>query len=121
MAARKEKVEVVTEEIANAVPLTLPELNARKRILVKDYTDQEKLPITLAPMYAAYFGNVMTVSINGISIRVRVDGTTQRVPKAFANEIDRRRMSVDAQIRRQTRMSEVSKNVEQSPGDLQLF
>jgi hypothetical protein len=100
---------------------TLTELDERKRMLVKAYTEQPKVPVILAPMYAVYFGNVMTVTINGISIRFRVDGSTQKVPETYADEIARRRMAVDTQLRRQQRMSNVQNNKEQNPGELALY
>lgn len=100
---------------------TLGDLEVRKKTLTQIYTKEDKVPITLAPMYAVYFGNVMTVTVNGISIRVRVDGSTQKVPATFADEIDRRRLAVDLQLRRQHRMSNISANAESSPGELPLF
>lgn len=119
--ARTKKVDASGAEIEEVIPMTLGDLEVRKKALVSEYTKQERVPITLAPMYAVYFGNVMTVALNGISIRVKVDGSTQRVPRSYANEIDRRRMAIDQQLRRQHRMSNISKNAEQNPGDLPLY
>lgn len=110
-----------TEDTAGRGTLSLDQLESRKRKLIGQYIAEERLPIVLAPMYAAYFGNVMTVALNGISIKVRVDGSSQKVPKSFADEIDYRRMQIDQQLRRQQRMSNISANIERNPGELPLY
>jgi hypothetical protein len=63
----------------------------------------------------------MTVSINGISIFFKVDGSTQKVPKTFADEIASRRLAVDAILNKQHRMADIPNNNEKSPGELALF
>jgi hypothetical protein len=93
----------------------------RRKALVDAYTKEERVPIYLAPMYAPYFGNVMTVAINGVHIRVAVNGQTQKVPKSFADEITSRRMKVDEMLRKMKRMSNITANKESSPGELKLF
>jgi hypothetical protein len=93
----------------------------RRKELIKKYRDEEKVPMSLSPMYRPYVGNVMRVMINGISIFFKVDGTTQKVPKTFADEIVSRRKKIDAYVTKTQRMSDVSNNYETSPGDLKLF
>jgi len=123
MAAKVTQADVPATQDVAQVPgtLSLDQLESRKKTLIKQYIDEERVPIVLAPMYAAYFGNVMTVAINGISIKVRVDGSSQKVPKTFADAIDFRRMHIDQQLRRQQRMSNVSANMEHNPGELPLY
>lgn len=104
---------------ANMNPVVEGQL--RKKRLAEHYKNEEKVPIMLSPMYRPYFGNVMRVMINGISIFFPVDGTTHQVPKTFADEIASRRMKVDALIVKQNRMSDITKNAEGSPGELKLF
>lgn len=101
--------------------MTVPDAEARRRTLLSYYAEEEKVPMYLTPMYRPYFGNVMTVTINGISIRFRVDGSTQMIPRTFADEIDSRRIAIDATIAKQTKMSAVQSNIENSPGELTLF
>ena len=93
----------------------------RKKELTKEYTSEEKVPMYLSPMYRPYFGNVMRVSINGISIYFKVDGSTQLVPKTFADEIASRRMYVDAIVNKQRRMADIPNNAEKGVGELKLF
>ena len=94
--------------------------SARKR-LVQYFRAQQKVPMYLSPMYQPYFGRVMQVMINGISIFFKVDGTTQMVPQAFADEITARRIAIDATIDKTNRMSDINANHESAPGELKLF
>lgn len=92
-----------------------------RKALYKRYKDEEKVPMYLSPMYRPHFGKVMAVSINGIKIYFKVDGSTQMVPKSFADEIANRRLQMDAILTKQSRMADVQTNVESSPGELKLF
>ena len=92
---------------------------ARKR-LIQTYKSEPLVSVVLAPQYAVHFGNIMRVSINGISIQVKVDGSTQKVPKTFASEIHRRRRAIDAQLMKMKRLSNIPKNGERSPGELTI-
>lgn len=93
----------------------------RKKELHKIYKEEEKTPMYLSPMYRPYFGNVMRVMINGISIFFKVDGSSQMIPKTFADEVVRRRLAVDAIMTKQNRMARIPENNESSPGELNLF
>lgn len=119
-----EQTEVKKDSMANVAQeasMQLVKAEARRKALLKEYTSEEKVPMYLSPMYAAHFGRVMQVMINGISIFFKVDGSTQMVPKSFADEITARRMAVDAILTKQSRMSDISSNAESSPGELALF
>lgn len=98
-------------------------LNAqnRRKQLHKIYMHQEKVPMYMSPMYRPYTGNVMRVMINGISIFFKVDGSTQLIPKTFADEVVRRRKAIDRQLSRLNKMSNVPQNNESAPGELNLF
>lgn len=98
----------------------LQEADKRRAKLTEHYRGQETVPMYLSPMYRPYFGNVMRVMINGISIYFKVDGSTQMVPQTFADEITARRLAVDATIMKQKKMDDVSGNHEIAPGDLKL-
>ena len=94
----------------------------RKKELADMYRKEKKVPTMLSPMYRPYFGNVMRVMINGISIFFKVDGTTQNIPQTFADEIASRRKKVDAYIVKQNRMANVADNYDgNTPGELKLF
>lgn len=93
----------------------------RKKELHILYKNEEKVPMYLSPMYRPYFGNVMRVMINGISIFFKVDGSTQLIPKTFADEIVTRRLAIDKILTRQSRMANIPQNNENSPGELNLF
>lgn len=138
MANKKNEEEFTQEEINQANIPTIDTLSEadkallrankqliqateRKKKLLLTYRKQEKVKISIPPMYAPYFGNVMTVTINGISVRVKVDGSKQEVPQSFANEIERRRMAIDNQVNRQKKMAQIQENVEIAPGENKLF
>lgn len=94
---------------------------ARKKELLRVYKQEKKVMTYLSPMYRPYFGNVMIVTINGISIRFPVDGSKHEIPVTFADEIERRRKYIDSIIKRQKKMADISTNFERTAGELELF
>jgi hypothetical protein len=100
---------------------SLASAEARRRELIKDYRSEKLVPMYLSPLYRPYFGNVMRVMINGISIWFKVDGSTQKIPQTFADEIVARRLNVDKILMRKGKMANISANVESSPGEITLF
>lgn len=102
-----------TNELQNA--------QRRKKELHAIYMKEDKVPMYLSPQYRGHFGNVMPVTINGISIFFKVDGSTQYIPQTFADEITRRRLCIDNMLTRQNKMSSISENYETSAGDIKLF
>jgi len=109
------------QDLMKAANVELAKAQKHKQELHALYKKEKKVPMYLSPMYAAHFGKVMRVMINGISIFFKVDGKTQNVPKTFADEIDRRRIAVDTMLSKQTRLSEVKNNAERTPGELNLI
>jgi len=126
-ATKKEPPVVETQaqegntEVIRRSNMELMNAELRRKQLLGKYRIQEKVPMYLSPMYRPYFGNVMRVMINGISIFFKVDGTVQLVPKDFADEITARRMAVDAILTKQNRMANIPSNFESAPGELTLF
>lgn len=110
-----------TAEVMKEASKQLLQAQGFKEELRKQYTAEEKVPIYLSPMYRPYFGQVMRVMINGVSIYFKVDGSTQLVPETFADEITRRRMAIDSMLTKQNRMSDIQSNQETAPGELTLF
>ena len=99
----------------------LQALQDSKKVLREKYNAEPKVPMYLSPMYRAYFGNSMRVSVNGVYIYLKVDGGTYMVPQTFADEITRRRMSIDNMLTKQNRMADIQNNHENAPGALKLF
>lgn len=89
--------------------------------LANRYRNEEKVTVSISPLYRPYFGNVMQVSINGISIYMPIDNTPHKIPKTFADEIYSRVNAVDAIMKKQDRMANISANVETTPGELTLM
>lgn len=93
---------------------------ARKR-LVEVYKGEEKVDYSISPLYKNHLGNVVTRSINGISIAVPVDGSRHKIPRSFADDLDRVIISIDASIKKASKMASVNENVERYPGELPMF
>lgn len=108
-------------DVFRQATIDLQNAQKRKKQLHATYMKEETVPIYLSPQYRNEFGNVMPITINGISIFFKVDGSTQRVPRTFADEITRRRLCVDNKLNRQHRMSQVTDNYETSAGEIKLF
>lgn len=88
--------------------------------LANKYRSEEKVPMQVSPLYRPYFGNVMKVCINGISIYMPIDNTTHYIPKTFADEIHSRVKAIDAIMKKQDKMANISGNLETTPGELPL-
>lgn len=89
--------------------------------LANRYRNEEKVSMSVSPLYRPYFGNVMKVSINGISIYMPIDNTPHKIPKTFADEIYSRINAVDAIMKKQDRMANIAANLETAPGELTLM
>lgn len=96
-------------------------LDLAQKNLVNVYKSEDKVPVRVAPAYAKYFGKVMRVAINGISVAVRCDGNTVHLPKSFATEVLRRMAEMDKYDLRRQKMAKVERNFETSPGQLNFF
>ena len=100
------------------------EVEKGRRTLATEFRNEEKVPIKIPPLYKPYFGRVMTISINGISCAIPVDGQVYQVPKSFAEEANVRMFKQDELLQKQEALSEASKNrnnFENYPGELALF
>lgn len=110
-----------TDEIVKEANEQLHQAELQKKKVIEEYKGEQKVPMYLSPMYQAHFGNVMQVSINGVAIFFKVDGSTQMIPQTFADEITSRRIQIDNILTKQSRMANIPQNFESSPGELNLF
>lgn len=94
---------------------------ARRKEILKAYREEEKVTVHISPMYRPHFGNVMTMTVNGFTIGVPVDGTAHKVPKTFAEHINARIAKVDNIIKKTDNMADISRNFEHNPGELEMF
>ena len=95
--------------------------DARRKELGRTSAAEEKVSVMIAPMYAAHFGRVMHVSVNGISVSVPCDGKPYNVPKTFAAVVQGRLRAVNEQQAKAKRFSDISRNYERAPGELALY
>ena len=100
---------------------TLLQKDHARKALAEVYRREPKKSVMVAPMYAAYFGKVMHVMINGISIAVPCDGRPYDIPQTFAGEVFRRINAINDQQSKAKRYSDVNSNIEGAPGELALF
>ena len=96
-------------------------LDQRQKSLAQVYKAEPLVPVRVAPSYAKYFGRVMRVSLNGISVAVRCDGSTVSIPQSFATEVFRRMSEMDKHEMRAQKMANASANFENSPGQINFF
>ena len=94
-----------TAQTMNGLARDVNAAQRRKHELAQQYKAMEQVKVTISPFYAPYFGNVMPIVINGISVHVPCDGKVHSIPKVYADEVQRRVKKVDAQITRQNIMS----------------
>ena len=125
--APKKKQAAVDKEtpVAQAVTNTphdeakaMLELEQKQRNLLERYKLQPKINVRVAPSYAKYFGKMMRVSINGISVTIPCNGQSVALPKTFATEVERRMAAMDSYENKQQRMANIQNNFESSPGQL---
>lgn len=109
------------KEKVDSIRMQFKEAQEKRKAVYKKYSSEERVPVHLAPMYRAYFGRVMPVGINGFVIYFKVDGSTQKVPKSFADEINAKRKHIDAILNKQSRMSNFRENFENTAGELKMF
>lgn len=97
------------------------ELDRRQKNLVNVYKNEPQIAVTVAPSYAKYFGRIMRVALNGVSVAVPCNGSSVKVPESFAAEIHARMQKINEQELRAQKMSSVSSNLETSPGSINFF
>lgn len=100
---------------------TVQQAEADRRLFAQSLKEQDVVPVTISPLYKPYFGKVMTVTINGVSVTVPVDGKTYDIPVTFASEVNRRKFRQDRMFEKKRGMSNISNNFETTPGELTLF
>ena len=124
LSAASEEITKAPKDVQKAVTKSNRAVaEAQKMVLenAQQLKAEKKRPVTLAPMYQAYFGETMTVTLNGLSIYVPVNGRTYQVPKSYAQIIQERRRRVDEHILRAQRLSNVQSNFERTAGELVLI
>ena len=109
------------EVIATRQNRSLLQKDTARKKLAHVYNKQKKVSVMVAPMYAAYFGKVMHVMINGISIAVPCDGSPYNIPETFAEEVHRRLRAVNDAELKSKRFADIASNVEKAPGELALY
>jgi hypothetical protein len=109
------------EVVAHRQNRSLLVKDAARKKLAHIYEKEPKRSVMIAPMYAPYFGKVMHIMINGISIAVPCDGQPYNIPKTFAEEVYRRLRAVNEAELKSKRFANVSANVEKAPGELALY
>lgn len=115
------EVRVNSEKESSKNENSTRDLDLAQRKLIHVYKKENLVPVRVAPSYAKHLGRVMRVSINGVSVAIRCDGNTVKLPESFAAEVLRRMSEIDKIELRQNKMANVTRNFESSPGQLNFF
>ena len=99
-----------TKEVNATLEVAVKKAQSRKRELVQKYKNGEQVEVSGSPFYKPYFGNVMSIMLNGIFISVPLDGRPHKIPKEFADEFNTRIKRIDAQ---NDRMGTLACNLEE--------
>ena len=104
-------------------PVKLERSNAKSETqrLAKRYQSEDKVEVSISPLYANELGNVHTIALHGISIYVPVDGRNYKIPYSYALELKGRIAAIDEKSKRMRKMANVAKNSERTAGELKLF
>lgn len=115
MAGKKKAAAPMNEKIA--------ERNAelRRRSLAQIYNSEEKVAVSIPPLYKPYFGESMSVSVNGFLVVIPCDGRPHEIPKTHADEALARIRKTDNILMKKDAMRDISSNFETSPGAIQFF
>lgn len=114
-------IKEVRPNTEKSIEVKTRELDLAQKNLVNVYKKEKLISVRVAPSYAKYFGRVMRVAINGISVAVRCDGKDIQLPESFAAEVLRRMSEMDKYELRLNKMANVQSNLESSPGQLNFF
>lgn len=120
--AKKKENEVISEAgIHKESDMAVAKSERERKALAKAFKAQKKKVVQISPLYRPYFGRVMTVTLNGISVAVPCDGKSYEIPESFAEEVRVRIYKQDRLIQKKNRLGDVQRNFESSPGELNLF
>ncbi len=128
--ANKKRIEdtTVSEETVVSEPKkveknigTVQSAEMRRRLLAKRYSQEEKISVSIAPMYRDYLGNVARISVNGIMVTVPCDGRSYKIPKTHAEALFDSIQRINDRLTRKDRMKNIVNNVERAPGDIKFF
>lgn len=109
------------ERATHRVNSDITKKDIKRRRLADEYANETRVTVMIAPMYAAYFGRHMHVSLNGISIAVPCNGRPYMIPESYAAEVQARLRRVNDQQAKQKAFADVGNNRESSPGELPLY
>lgn len=123
------KSEEVIEETVDTAEAAVSEKKTKsvqsaemvRRELVKAYKAEDKMTVNISPMYRPYFGNTMSVSVNGITVFIPCDGKSYEINRTHAIEAMSRVRKVDDMLTRKQQMTDIANNVESSPGDIKFY
>lgn len=121
MARIKDAANASLAELAAENNAELNRLQNQQSSLSARYKAEERIEITISPMYAPHFGNVMPIILNGIAVYVPCNGQPYAIPYSFAMEARQRIAQVDEQLRRNKKLSDVASNAERFAGELDLM
>lgn len=116
--ANTKKIEASIEAESNK---NVASAERERKLLAQCFKKQEPISVSIPPLYKPYFGKIMTVTIQGVSIAIPVDGRSYKIPESFAEEVKIRISNQNELFEKHNSMSDITGNFESSAGELQLF
>lgn len=106
-----------TSELNRTLDNKVKVLEQKRKDVVALYKAEKKVAVQGSPMYRPYFGNTMSIVINGVAIYVPMDGQRYEIPETFAAVFLDRISRIDEQLNMRKRMAAISENVESYAGE----
>ena len=120
MASKKDDFTLEETSLKVKVEKQTKLIEQKRRALLEQYKKEDKVAVTVSPMYAPYLGRVVRCSVNSIMVEVPADGRSYKINKTHASHIISRIKKIDEMLARQSRAGEVYKNFENTPGELHI-
>ena len=70
MANKKETEVITSAQATRESDLAVKDAERERKALARQFKKQDTVPVQVSPLYQPYFGKVMTVTINGVSIAI---------------------------------------------------
>lgn len=100
---------------------SLQSVELRRKSLANYYKNEELVSVRIPPLYKPFFGESMSISINGILVIIPCDGKAYKVGKTYACEAKARMQKQDMIAEKCKKMGDIENNFERNSGDIKFI